>query len=217
MMHITLGCLHSHPGRPVSAPQKAEPVLSQLQICVCPRVNMAEPCTLGIRSISAASGRIWLICTSIRTLVILQDHLADSLFLVLINSFITEQPATLRSLQKLLPAYPVISRIFSSRICFTSVNTASSICFRGNDLFDRFKQFFRNRTAAHKHVLLCRTLQRSVSINAMICLVDFMSLVKIASIIFASGTSLAPASIMITFSLVEATVRCQIGHVFYCC
>ena len=32
-----------------------------LQICVCPRVNIAEPCTLGIRSSSAASGRIWSI------------------------------------------------------------------------------------------------------------------------------------------------------------
>ena len=31
------------------------------QICVCPRVNIAEPCTLGIKSTSAANGRIWLI------------------------------------------------------------------------------------------------------------------------------------------------------------
>jgi polyribonucleotide nucleotidyltransferase len=30
----------------------------QTQICVCPRVNIAEPCTRGIRSTSAASGRI---------------------------------------------------------------------------------------------------------------------------------------------------------------
>ena len=30
-----------------------------LQICVCPLVNMAEPCTLGMISTSAASGRIW--------------------------------------------------------------------------------------------------------------------------------------------------------------
>ena len=34
---------------------------TDVQICVCPRVNIAEPCTLGIRSTSAASGRIWSI------------------------------------------------------------------------------------------------------------------------------------------------------------
>ena len=33
----------------------------QTQICVCPRLNIAEPCTLGIRSTSADSGRISLI------------------------------------------------------------------------------------------------------------------------------------------------------------
>ena len=40
----------THQVRQVSVPRKAEPECVMVQICVCPRVNIAEPCTLGMMS-----------------------------------------------------------------------------------------------------------------------------------------------------------------------
>jgi len=97
--------------------------------------------------------------------------------------------------------------MFSSLVCLSSVNTASSIsagvtisCIAAKRSSGTAKLSYACFGFPHSATI--------VSINAMIFWFTSCA-AKMASIILSSGTSFAPASIMMTFSLVEATVRAR--------
>ena len=95
--------------------------------------------------------------------------------------------------------------MFSSLICFSSVKTAFSIssCGTSSLIADVSSSGIVNA------VYECFSLPTSatiLSINAIISLFTESAL-YIASTIFSSGISFAPASIIITLSLVDATVN----------
>ena len=100
-----------------------------------------------------------------------------------------------------------MTRIFSSLVCLSSVKTASSISAGGT-----ISLIASNSSSGTAQLVYsCFAFPHSatiVSINAMTFWFSSCA-AKIASIIWASGTSFAPASIMITFSFVDATVSAR--------
>ncbi len=133
LMHISLCCLISSSPSIFCASESGASVTTS-QICVCPRVNIAEPCTLGIRSTSAASGRIWLIARHPDVYDLLRSSYEQS------SSDTGKQPhqelqATLHCLQMPLSLLCDLTDIFFSCL-FVICEYSFFHLFRSNDFLD---------------------------------------------------------------------------------
>ena len=103
--------------------------------------------------------------------------------------------------------FSVIWRILSSLICFSSVNTACSISAGGT-----ISLIASNSSSGIAQLSYsCFGFPHSATIVSKKAMTFWFNscAAKIASIMRSSGTSFAPASIIITFSFVEATVSAR--------
>ncbi|CUO35040.1 Uncharacterised protein [Dorea longicatena] len=175
-----------------------------LQICVCPRVNIAEPCTLGIKSTSAASGLIWSISLPSGRLWSFKIILRTVFFWYWYTA--SGRTASHSSFSANASSnFSVTTRIFSSLVCLSSENTATSISSGVTISLIAAKSSSGTAQLSYS----CFGFPHSATIVSMNAITFWFNscAAKIASIICCSGTSFAPASIIMTFSLVEATVK----------